>query len=45
MINIGDIVSENLQFDALIFLASFHHLESLEERIKVLQDARKLLAP
>lgn len=45
MTHIGDIVSEILQFDALLFLASFHHLESPEERIQVLQDARKLLAP
>lgn len=45
MIHIGDIESEILQFDALLFLASFHHLESQEERIQVLQDVRKLLAP
>lgn len=32
-------------FDSLLFLASFHHLESREERIQVLHDARKLLAP
>ena len=32
-------------YDAIIFLASFHHLETLEERIQVLHDVKKLLAP
>jgi tRNA (uracil-5-)-methyltransferase TRM9 len=32
-------------FDALLFLASFHHLTSLEERIQVLKDSKKLLDP
>ncbi len=32
-------------FDSLLFLASFHHLESRTERIQVLQDISKLLAP
>jgi 2-polyprenyl-3-methyl-5-hydroxy-6-metoxy-1,4-benzoquinol methylase len=32
-------------FDAIIFLASFHHLESQEERIHVLQSAKKLIHP
>ena len=32
-------------FDAIIFLASFHHLETEDERIKVLKDIQKLLSP
>ncbi len=32
-------------FDALLFLASFHHLASLEERMQVLKDSKKLLNP
>jgi SAM-dependent methyltransferase len=35
----------NQLFDAIIFLASFHHLETLEERIQVLHDVKTLLAP
>jgi hypothetical protein len=42
MQNIGDL---DQSFDALLFLASFHHLETKEERIQVLQDAKKLLTP
>ncbi len=30
-------------FDTLFFIASFHHLEKIEERIQVLQDANNLL--
>lgn len=33
------------RFDAIVFLASFHHLESQDERIKVLQDIKTLLQP
>ncbi len=32
-------------YDAIVFLASFHHLETPEERIQVLHDVKKLLAP
>jgi trans-aconitate methyltransferase len=32
-------------YDAIIFLASFHHLETREERIQVLRDIRKYLTP
>ena len=32
-------------FDAILFLASFHHLETRESRIQVLQDTKKLLTP
>ena len=32
-----------LSFDAILFLASFHHLASTEERIQVLRDTKKLL--
>lgn len=30
-------------FDSIFFLASFHHLETKEKRIQVLQDVKKLL--
>ncbi len=40
-----DIWDLDESFDVLLFLASFHHLESREERIQVLQDAKKLLNP
>jgi tRNA (uracil-5-)-methyltransferase TRM9 len=32
-------------YDALLFLASFHHLARREERLRVLLDAKKLLSP
>lgn len=32
-------------FDSLLFLASFHHLATREERIQVMQDSKKLLTP
>ncbi len=32
-------------FDVLLFLASFHHLETPDERLKVLQDIKPLLSP
>jgi 2-polyprenyl-3-methyl-5-hydroxy-6-metoxy-1,4-benzoquinol methylase len=32
-------------FDSLLFLASFHHLETREERIQVLENTKKLLKP
>ena len=36
---------EKLKYDAIIFLASFHHLETPEERIQILHDVKKILAP
>ncbi len=32
-------------FESIIFLASFHHLESRTQRIKVLEDMKKLVTP
>ena len=32
-------------FDAILFLASFHHLDSQEKRTQVLRNAKKLLRP
>jgi tRNA (uracil-5-)-methyltransferase TRM9 len=40
-----DVTNTEWSFDAIIFLASFHHLETQEERIEVLQDIKKLLSP
>ena len=40
-----DIWDLDESFDVLLFLASFHHLESKQERIQVLQDTKKLLNP
>jgi len=34
---------ENKKFDFIFFIASFHHLQTLEERIEVLQKAKDLL--
>ncbi len=33
------------QFNCLLFLASFHHLTTRQERIQVLQESKKLLTP
>lgn len=40
-----DINSIKESFDAIVFLASFHHLKTQEERIQVLKNAKKLLNP
>jgi tRNA (uracil-5-)-methyltransferase TRM9 len=32
-------------FDAILFLASYHHLKTKEERIQVLKESKKLLNP
>ena len=40
-----DMVNIEGSFDAIVFLASFHHLESQVERIQVLKDIKKLLHP
>jgi len=34
----------NNAFDAIFFVASFHHLETFEERIEVLQNTKNLLS-
>jgi hypothetical protein len=36
---------ESWIFNAIIFLASFHHLETREQRIQVLSEIKKYLAP
>ena len=36
---------KNSTFDAILFLASFHHLQTYEERIIVLHEVRRFLAP
>lgn len=45
VIDMQDIRTIDRSFDSLLFLASFHHLKSRAERIQLLQDAKKLLAP
>lgn len=32
-------------YDAIVFLASFHHLEAREQRLQVLDEIKKYLAP
>lgn len=43
MLSFSSISDEGL-FDAIIFLASFHHLEAETDRLQVLMDAKKLLS-
>jgi 2-polyprenyl-3-methyl-5-hydroxy-6-metoxy-1,4-benzoquinol methylase len=45
IIGMQDIGKIDRSFDALLFLASFHHLESVAERLQVLRDSQKLLTP
>lgn len=40
-----DIKQIETTYDAIVFLASFHHLETQEERMQVLKDIKKLLHP
>lgn len=40
-----DSAIKNVPFDAVLFLASFHHLQTHEERIIVLKNIKKFLAP
>lgn len=40
MLSISDIEDK---FDCIFFIASFHHLKTIEERIEVLREAKKLL--
>ncbi len=44
MRDMGKVFSGPL-FEALFFIASFHHLETFEERLNVLQEAKKILLP
>ncbi len=44
-IGMQDINTIDRSFDTLLFLASFHHLETSEERIQVLQNSKKHLNP
>ncbi len=32
-------------YDAIVFLASFHHLETREQRLQVLSEIKKYLVP
>ncbi len=45
IIEMQDIRAVDRSFDSLLFLASFHHLESKEERTQVLENTKKLLKP
>lgn len=44
MRDIGTIFSSPL-FEAIFFIASFHHLEVFEERLNVLEQTKKILVP
>ncbi len=44
MRDMGEVVSDPL-FEAIFFIASFHHLETFQERLSVLQEAKKILLP
>jgi len=41
MLSINQI--KNRKFDFIFFIASFHHLQTIEERIEVLEKAKNLL--
>lgn len=43
MKNIDILSSENKRFNAILFIASFHHLQSIEERREVLRKTKELL--
>jgi 2-polyprenyl-3-methyl-5-hydroxy-6-metoxy-1,4-benzoquinol methylase len=45
IIDMQGIRTINRSFDCLLFLASFHHLSTRDERIQVMQDSKKLLQP
>ncbi|NRH20558.1 class I SAM-dependent methyltransferase [Candidatus Gracilibacteria bacterium] len=45
VIGMQDIKQIETTYDAIVFLASFHHLETQEERMQVLKDIKKLLHP
>jgi len=44
MRDMGKVFSAPL-FEALFFIASFHHLETFNERLNVLKEAKKILLP
>lgn len=45
MLDLSPISSSLAPFDAILLLASFHHLGSRAERIRVLEDMKSLIAP
>jgi tRNA (uracil-5-)-methyltransferase TRM9 len=45
MLDLPPISSSLPPFDAILLLASFHHLETRAERIQVLEDMKSLIAP
>lgn len=45
VIGMQNITIIDRSFDSILLLASFHHLESQEERIQVLENTKKLLKP
>lgn len=45
MESVSSLKLHDSSFDAILFLASFHHLENRESRIQVLENMKKLLAP
>ena len=45
MEHLSGLESQISKYDAIIFLASYHHLDTTEHRIKTLQYAKKFLAP
>lgn len=45
MRKIDNIFVQKEKFDVCFFIASFHHLESYNERLQVLKDAKNILKP
>lgn len=45
MESLEDFASGTLHFESIVFLASFHHLDTRTKRISTLTDAKQLLAP
>ena len=45
MTSVWSLEIEDTSFDAILFLASFHHLRTQEERMTVLQKVQRFLAP
>lgn len=43
-LNMLDLDKLNNKYDAIFFIASFHHLQTLEDRIEVLKKAKNLLS-
>jgi hypothetical protein len=42
MVDLSSILGDN-NFDFIFFIASFHHLDSMENRKKVLEASKKML--